>query len=123
MAWGGLQEVPMAVSVEKLGDVAILAPEGNFFGGKETDDLDKAFREVVANENKKLVLDLGKVTHLNSIAIGLLVGAHTNYQKRGGRIVLANVDRRIENVFVVTKLSLVFEVANTREEALAALGA
>ena len=48
-----------------------------------------------------MVLDLGKVSHLNSIAIGILVGAHTNYQKRGGRIVLCNVDRRIENVFVV----------------------
>ena len=113
----------MGVSVEKQGDVALVAAEGNFFGGKETDALDKAMKELQAQENKKMVLDLGKVSHLNSIAIGLLVGAHTNYQKRGGRIVLCNVDRRIENVFVVTKLSLVFEVANTREEALAALGA
>ncbi len=113
----------MAVRVEKLGEVAIVAPEGNFFGGKETDELEKTFRDLQAKENKKMVLDLGRVSHLNSIAIGLLVGAHTNYQKRGGRIILANVDRRINNVFVVTKLSLVFEVANTREEALAALGA
>lgn len=113
----------MAVKVEKLGDVAVVAPEGNFFGGKETDELDKTIKSLQGDENKKMVLDLGRVNHLNSMAIGLLVGAHTNYQKRGGRIVLANVDRRISNVFVVTKLSLVFEVANTREEALAALGA
>jgi len=113
----------MAVRVEKLGDVAIVAPEGNFFGGNETDELDRTFKELIAIQNAKMVLDLGKVSHLNSIAIGLLVGAYTNYQKRGGRIVLANVDRRIQNVFVVTKLSLVFEVADTRQEALAALGA
>jgi anti-anti-sigma factor len=113
----------MGVSVEKMGEVAVVAPEGNFFGGKETDALEKAFKELSGADNKKMVLDLGKVQHLNSIAIGLLVGAHTSYQKRGGRIVLANVDRRIENVFVVTKLSLVFEVAGTREEAVAKLGA
>lgn len=113
----------MAVRVEKLGDVVIVAPEGNFFGGNETDELDRTFKELIASQNAKMVLDLGKVSHLNSIAIGLLVGAYTNYQKRGGRIVLANVDRRIQNVFVVTKLSLVFEVADTRQEALAALGA
>jgi anti-sigma B factor antagonist len=113
----------MGVNVENKGDVAVVAPEGNFFGGKETDDLEKAIKKLQDHENTKMVLDLGRVSHLNSIAIGLLVGAHTNYQKRGGRIVLANVDRRIENVFVVTKLSLVFEVADTREEALAALGA
>ena len=113
----------MAVSVERLGDVSVVVPQGSFFGGKETDELEKTFRDLQGKDNKKMVLDLGRVSHLNSIAIGLLVGAHTNYQKRGGRIVLANVDRRINNVFVVTKLSLVFEVANTREEALAALGA
>ena len=70
-----------------------------------------------------MVLDLGKVSHLNSIAIGILVGTYTNYQKRGGRIILAQVDKRIQNVFVVTKLSFVFEVADSRQEALAALGA
>ena len=113
----------MGVKVEAMGDIAVVVPEGNFFGGKETDELEKAVKDLQGRENKKMVLDLGRVNHLNSMAIGLLVSAHTNYQKRGGRIVLANVDRRISNVFVVTKLSLVFEVADTREEALAALGA
>jgi anti-sigma B factor antagonist len=113
----------MGVSVEKQGEIALVVPEGNYFGGKETDALEKSLKALQADENKKMVLDLGKVSHLNSIAIGILVGTHTNYQKRGGRIVLCNVDRKIENVFVVTKLSFVFEVANTREEALAALGA
>jgi anti-sigma B factor antagonist len=113
----------MAVRVEQTGEVAIVAPEGNFFGGKETDELDRALKALMASENKKMVLDLAKVSHLNSIAIGILVGAYTNYQKRGGRIILVNVDRRIQNVFVVTKLSLVFEIAESRQEALKALGA
>ena len=113
----------MAVRIEKLGDVMVVAPEGNFFGGKETDELHRTLEELKASDNKKLVVDLAKVSHLNSIAIGELVGTYTNYQKRGGRVVLANVDKRIQNVFVVTKLSLVFEVAESRQDALKALGA
>ena len=113
----------MSVRVEKNGEVAVVAPEGNFFGGKETDELDRAFKELIASGNMKMVLDLGKVSHLNSIAIGLLVGAYMNYQKRGGRILLVNVDRRIQNVFVVTKLALVFEIEESRQKALTALGA
>jgi anti-anti-sigma factor len=113
----------MGVRFEQRGDIAIVAPEGNFYGGKETDDLERVIKELQASENKKMILDLGKVSHLNSIAIGLLVSAHTNYQKRGGRILLANVDKRIQNVFVVTKLSLVFELAESREDALKTLGA
>jgi anti-anti-sigma factor len=113
----------MGVRVDRKGDIAVVAPEGNFYGGKETDELELAIKELQAAENKKMVLDLGRVSHLNSIAIGLLVSAHTNYQKRGGRILLANVDKRIQNVFVVTKLSLVFELADSREDAVKALGA
>jgi anti-sigma B factor antagonist len=112
----------MAVHVEKHGDIMVVAPEGNFFGGKETDELLRTFEELKASDNNKMVVDLGKVSHLNSIAIGVLVGAYTTYQKRGGRIILANVDKRIQNVFVVTKLSLVFEVAESRQAALKALG-
>jgi anti-sigma B factor antagonist len=113
----------MGVHVERLGDIAIVRPEGNFFGGKETDELDRTLKGLQGEENKKMVLDLGRVSHLNSMAIGVLVGTYTNYQKRGGRILLANVDKRIQNVFVVTKLSLVFEVAESRQDALKALGA
>jgi anti-sigma B factor antagonist len=113
----------MGVRFERQGDIAVLMPEGNFFGGKETDELQRSIEELKASDNQKMVVDLAKVSHLNSIAIGLLVGAHTTYQKRGGRIVLANVDKRIQNVFVVTKLSLVFEVAESRQDALKALGA
>ncbi len=113
----------MAVRVEKMGDIAVVMPEGSFYGGKETDELDRTLKELQASDNKKLVLDLAKVSHLNSIAIGILVATYTNYQKRGARVVLANVDKRIQNVFVVTKLSLVFEVADTRQDALKALGA
>ena len=113
----------MAVKTERVGDVVVVAPEGNFFGGKETDELQRVFEELKASENRKMVIDLGRVSHLNSIAIGMLVGVYTTYQKRGGRIVLAQVDKRIQNVFVVTKLSLVFEVAESRQDALKTLGA
>jgi len=113
----------MAVKLEKAGDVMVVAPEGNFFGGKETDELHRVFEELKAGDNRKMVIDLGKVSHLNSIAIGELVGVYASYQKRGGRIVLAQVDKRIQNVFVVTKLSLVFEVAESRQDAIKALGA
>ncbi len=63
----------MAVRIEKHGDVAIVSPEGNFFGGKETDELSRVVNEMIDSGNAKLVLDLGKVVHLNSIAIGILV--------------------------------------------------
>jgi anti-anti-sigma regulatory factor len=39
--------------------------------------------------------------------------------RRGGQMKLCSVDKRIENIFVITKLSLVFDVYPNEEQAIA----
>ncbi len=101
------------------GSIAVLEPKGELVGGDETEDLRKSIEGLIKEDNKKLVIDLAKVHYLNSAALGLLAWAHTNYTKRGGRVVLADVEKNIENIFVITKLSLVFDVYQGQREALA----
>ena len=71
-----------------------------------------------------------KQRQVGSIAIltphGYLTGgeetdelAHSNFVRRGGQMKLCSVDKRIENIFVITKLSLVFDVYATEEQAIA----
>jgi anti-sigma B factor antagonist len=110
----------MAVRVEKIGDVAVVTPEGQFWGGKETDDLENVFKELAAQGNAKAVLNLEKVDYLNSTALGVLVSAHSNYSKRGGAIKLTNLDKRVKSIFVITKLTLVFDVCDDNKTALKA---
>jgi anti-sigma B factor antagonist len=108
----------MAVHMEMLDEIAVVTPEGQFWGGKETDELDKAFKDLAAAGNLKAVLNLSKVDYLNSTALGVLVSAHTNYSKRGGVIKLTNLDKRVKNIFLITKLTLVFDVADSVDAAL-----
>jgi anti-sigma B factor antagonist len=105
-----------------VGDVAVVTPEGQFWGGKETDELNEKFKALIAEGNKKLVIDLGKVPYLNSTALGILVSVHSNYAKREGRVLLCNVEKKIQNVFVITKLSLIFEVQPDLPKAMAVFG-
>jgi len=49
----------------------------------------------------------------------VLITAHTNYLRRGGQMKLCRVDSRIKNIFVITKLSLVFDVYDDVETAIA----
>lgn len=109
----------MAVKTEMRGDVALVTPGGTLWGGDETGKLKEAIDDLVAKENTRLVIDLGNVNHLNSTGLGVLVQAHTNYTKRGGAMKLARVEKRINNVLVITKLSMVFEVYENVETALA----
>jgi len=103
----------------QLGDVTVITPKGYLTGGDETDELDRKIQSLIDAGNKHLVINLGETQHLNSTALGVLIKAHTNYVRRGGQVKLCSVDKRIENIFVITKLSLVFDVYPNEEQAIA----
>jgi anti-anti-sigma regulatory factor len=48
----------------------------------------------------------------------VLIAGHSNYAKRSAQLKLCQVDKKIQNIFVVTRLSLVFETYETEEEAI-----
>ena len=107
----------MSLDVRTSGDVTIITPKGMLLGGKETDELQGKIKELVEAGNKKLLINLGQTTFLNSVSLGVLIGAHSSYAKRGAEMKLCQVDKKIQNIFVVTKLSLVFDVYESCEEA------
>jgi anti-sigma B factor antagonist len=103
----------------QVGAIAILTPKGYLTGGEETEELERGIKQLGEEGNKHLVINLSETQHLNSTALGVLISAHSNYVRRGGQMKLAAVDKRIENIFVITKLSLVFDVYPTEEQAIA----
>jgi anti-sigma B factor antagonist len=108
----------MAVRVEMDGDIAVVTPRGSLIGGDETIELEKTLRDLSEKGNLKLVIDLGGVDMMTSRPLGILVATHTNYVRREGKIHLCNVDKKIKNLMVITKLVSVFDIYNTKEGAL-----
>ena len=99
--------------------IIVLTPRGYLTGGDETDELERTIRQLGETGNKHLLVNLSETQHLNSTALGVLISAHASYAKRGGQMKLCSVDKRIENIFVITKLSLVFDVYPNEEQAIA----
>ncbi len=109
----------MALKTTSLeGGVGLIEVSGSLVGGEETDKLRAAVAGFVDREYQKLVIDLSSVTFLNSTAIGVLVSAHTTYSRKGWQIKLCGINKNINNIFVITKLTLVFDVAESRQDAL-----
>jgi anti-sigma B factor antagonist len=115
------EEEGVSIHVETRHDVAILKPSGTFHGGHETDKLREILRLSMADHTRKLIIDLGNVSWINSSAIGILVEAQLDYEKRGGRIILANLDKRISDILTITKLARLFEIGPGYPEALVKL--
>jgi len=103
----------------KEGEIVILEPKGNFVGGEETDEMRDTIKKYADSGNKKLIIDLGGVSYLNSTALGVLISSHANYTKREGKVKLCQINKNLENLFVITKLSLIFDSYPNQEEAIA----
>ncbi|MBN1398268.1 MAG: STAS domain-containing protein [Bacteroidetes bacterium] len=113
----------MSIKVTTLNnlDIAVLEPRVSLIGGEETDQLKAKAKDLIEQGNKKLVLDLGGISYINSSGLGSLVNIHSMYQKIGGQIKLCNVAKGVENVFIITKLTSVFDVEEDRSKAIDSL--
>lgn len=98
--------------------IGLIEAKGSLVGGDETLELRQAVAGYLEREYSKLLIDLGGVTYVNSTAIGVLVSAHASYAKKGWHIKLCGMNKNITNIFVITKLTLVFDVYDTKEEAV-----
>lgn len=107
----------------QAGTIVILSPKGYLTGGDETEELEQTIKKLGESGNKQLLINLAETQHLNSTALGVLISAHSNYVRRGGHMKLCSVDKRIENIFVITKLSLVFDVYPNEEQAITSFAA
>ena len=98
--------------------IGLIEAKGSLVGGDETVELRQAVAGFIEREYSKLLIDLGGVTYINSTAIGVLVSAHASYARKGWHIKLCGMNKNITNIFVITKLTLVFDVYDTRDEAI-----
>jgi len=70
---------------------------------------------------KRLVVDLGEVTFIDSTALGVLIGGVRRVHGVGGSMTVVVATRPVERVLSVTGLDRVFSLHTTRDEAVAAL--
>ena len=110
----------MHVHILRKSGVAVVRPEGKFFGGSETRELESKLGALLTEGHLIVVIDLERTQHLNSSAIGVLVGAHVRATRRGVEIRLCNIDRGIRHTLVILKLINEMIVYDSLREAVAA---
>jgi len=109
----------VAVRRKQVRSITVISLKGD----KETDELQKSIMDEAASGNTRLVLDLSDCEAMNSIAIGVLMRGYTNYKGRGGEIKLCGLGKRMNQIFVMTKLIMLFDHHDTEEQAIASFAA
>lgn len=67
----------------------------------------------------KLLISFENVDHLSSAALGTLITINKKVRQKDGQLRLADIDAQIYEVFVITKLNDLFQIHETKEQALA----
>ena len=104
------------------GDVMILSVSGKIMGGPDHEKFQGEIKELIAAGHVDVLLNMSKVSWVNSTGLGILVSAFHTMKKNGGRMKICEVNDRIDNILNVAQLKLVFETYEKCDEAMASFG-
>ena len=110
----------MQLEQRQTGDVTIVKVVGDITLNKGGDVILKdKINSLLQQGTKKVLLDLGSVSYVDSAGLGQLVHVHTTTTHHGGQLKLLNLSKRLTDLLVVTKLATVFDSYEDEKEALA----
>lgn len=81
------------------------------------EEIDKA----VSEGDSKVLLNLQDLKYINSSGLNVFINILTKARKAGGDVAICCVNKKINELLVITKLNSVFNVSESPEEALAVL--
>jgi anti-sigma B factor antagonist len=102
--------VSVKLTTRQVGDVTVIDVAGRITLGEGSSALREALRDLVGKNQKKILLNLGDVTYIDSSGIGELVSGFTTVTNSGGSLKLLNLNKRVKDLLQITKLYTVFDV-------------
>ena len=110
----------MKASSRRVDGVTILDLSGRITLGEGSVVLRDQIRDLLGKGEKKLLLNLGDVTYIDSSGIGELVSAFTTVRNQGGELKLLNLTKKVHDLLQITKLYTVFDVKDDEASAVKA---
>lgn len=94
----------MPFSVREADKAVVFQISGKFLGSTEGASFKEKIDELKDAGQKHLIIDLSKTDFMDSSGIGVLIGSLTTMRRAGGDIKLACMEKRIRNLFLMTRL-------------------
>jgi anti-sigma B factor antagonist len=112
--------VSMKSNTRQVDGVTIVDLSGRITLGEGSVLLRDMVRDLVTKGQRKILLNLGDVTYIDSSGIGELVSAFTTVRNQGGELKLLNLTKKVHDLLQITKLYTVFDVKDDEAAAVAA---
>jgi anti-sigma B factor antagonist len=113
---------PIQITERSVSDVTILELEGRLVLDEGDTLLRDRVNRLVEQGRVKILLDMRNVTRLDSAGIGMLVSKYLTAHNKGGSVKLLHLTVRGDHLLDITKLSTVFEIFESEDEAIRSFG-
>jgi len=112
----------MLVDIEHREDMCVVRFTGRFVTGADRAYLCEKVGEVKNSRCRRMMLDFHDVPYIDSTGIGFVVEVFTSVTKdAAGRFVLVGANKRVREVFDLTRLSTVIPMADDEASGIVAL--
>jgi len=112
--------VSMKASTRQVDGVTIVDLSGRITLGEGSVVLRDSIKDLLSKGQKKILLNLGDVSYIDSSGIGELVSAFTSVRNQGGELKLLNLTKKVHDLLQITKLYTVFDVKDDEAAAISA---
>lgn len=109
----------MKISTRKTANVVIIDVDGKIVSGEGDVEIKKTVDQFLEKGNKSFLLNLAKVSYLDSAGLGEIIRCFTTLRKTGGSFKLLSPNRRVVDLLTITKLLDVFDIYDNEATAVA----
>jgi len=107
----------MSVKIETKNGLTVCHIEGEI-DINSSPGIKKSFDKVLSSKAPKIIVNLSKVTYVDSSGLATLVEILKNMRSYGGRLRLTNLSSKVKSLFEITKLEKLFEIMTDEQEAI-----
>ena len=110
----------MDLQIRRTGGATIVLINGPLGAGDSENLYEQNVTRLIDEGARLLILDLSRVSRIDSIGLGGLVQTLVRMRTRGGCLKLAAPTPFVRNILAITKLTTVFEIHDSVDRALPA---
>jgi anti-sigma B factor antagonist len=100
----------LTIQERQVSGVTVVDLAGKILIGETNRQMHDAIKRLVAEGKQQILLNLAKVTYIDSSGLGEMVAGFTTLKAAGGALKLFNVPEKVVSLMTITKLYTVFEI-------------
>ncbi len=108
----------MKVNIRSEGEVSVVDLSGKITIGEGDVVLRETVETLLKEGHSKIVLNLARISYMDSAGIGELVACYKRSREKGGQLKLLNPSGKVYDLLQLTKLEEIFETFRDEGEAI-----